>query len=86
MRVMFDSEERDATLIIITLVKFHVLVELSGAVCPLCRETSTHDAECPLALAWSFLNEEQQTAARTSLRALALSFGSVDDQTDTSVN
>lgn len=83
---MFDSEERDATLIIITLVKFHVLVELSGAACPLCRETSAHDAECPLSLAWSFLNEEQQTSARSGLRALALSFGSVDDRADTSIH
>ncbi len=83
---MFDSEERDATLIIITLVKFHVLVELSGTDCPLCRETSTHDAQCPLLLAWSFLNEEQQAAARSNLRALALSFGSVDERTDTLIH
>ena len=81
---MFGSEERQqrAALIITTLVKFYVAVELSGAECPLCSEAQTHDGECPLALAWSLLSGEQQAAARRSVRALAWGLGRVDEWPD----
>lgn len=82
---MFGSEEREqrAALIITTLVKFYVAVELSGADCPLCREPQEHDAECPLLLAWSLLSREQQAEARRGIRALTLGLGHTDEWPDT---
>jgi hypothetical protein len=84
---MLDSEERErrAALVITTLVKFYVLVELSGADCPLCR-AALHDSDCPLPLAWSLLDPEQQEEARRGLRALALDAGLADERTDSSVH
>ena len=78
---MFDSWECDGrtALIITNLVKFYVTVELSGELCPLCREAPAHDAECPVSLAWSLLSQEQREEARKSLRALALSIALVDE-------
>ena len=82
---MFDTMENGecATRIIHTLIKFYVIVELSGMACPLCREEPKHDHECPIRLAWSFLSEEQQEHARRSLHALALSMGEVNKRSDT---
>jgi len=82
---MFGSEEREqrAVLIITTLVKFYVAVELSGADCPLCNEVQTHDGECPLSIAWSLISEEQQAEARRSVRAFVSGLGRVDEWPDT---
>ena len=82
---MFDTKEKEgcAFLIIHTLAKFYVSVELSGTACPLCREASKHDRECPLHLAWSFLSEEQQEHAMRNIQALALSIGEAVKRSDT---
>ena len=77
---MLDSEEQreQAKVIIMTLAKLYIVLELSPDACPLCRKTLTHDTECPIQLAWSLLDAEEQNKARTAIRALALSIG-VDD-------
>ena len=82
---MFGTKEKQACalLIIHTLAKFYVSVELSGTACPLCRETTKHDHECPLCLAWSLLSEEQQEQARRNIHALALSIGEAEKRSDT---
>jgi hypothetical protein len=81
---MFESEERKqrAEVIIMLLAKLYVVLELSPDTCPLCHKTLAHDAECPLALAWSLLSSEQQDEARTAIRALALSMGCDDSFAD----
>jgi hypothetical protein len=77
---MFESESqrKRAEVIIMLLAKLYVVLELSPDACPVCRKTLSHDAECPICLAWSLLDAEQQHTARTAIRALALSIG-VDD-------
>jgi hypothetical protein len=77
---MFESEEQKqrAEVIIMLLAKLYIVLELSPDICPLCHKPLVHDAECPLALAWSLLTSEQQEAARTAIRALALSMGCDD--------
>jgi len=74
---MFDFESQQARieLIITLLAKLHVVLELSPDACPVCRKMFRHDAECPITLAWSLLDEEQQSDARAAIRALALSMG-----------
>ena len=74
---MFESEEHRerAELIVMTLAKLYVVLELSPAACPVCRMSLMHDAECPILLAWSLLDSDQQHHARTAIRALALSMG-----------
>jgi hypothetical protein len=74
---MFESEEQQKRieLIITLLAKLYVVLELSPDACPVCRKSLTHDAECPILLAWSLLDEKQQYDARTAIRALALSMG-----------
>jgi hypothetical protein len=74
---MFDSELQRARieLIITLLAKLYVVLELSPDACPVCRKTLTHDAECPIGLAWSLLDDEQRADARAAIRALALSMG-----------
>ena len=74
---MFESEEQKqrAEVIVMLLAKLYVVLELSPDTCPLCHEPLSHDAECPIALAWSMLNPEQQNQAKTAIRALALSIG-----------
>lgn len=81
---MFESEEQRqrAEVIIMLLAKLFVVLELSPDICPLCHKTLSHDAECPLALAWSMLSPEQQNEARTAIRALALSMGCDDSFAD----
>ena len=78
---MFESDEQKkrAELIITLLAKLYVVLELSVDACPVCHKAFSHDAECPVSLAWSLLTEEQQRDARTAIRALALSIGS-DEQ------
>jgi hypothetical protein len=73
---MFESEDQRerGAFIIMTLAKLYVVLELSPAACPVCR-AMTHDTECPILLAWSFLDDEQQHQARAAIRALALSMG-----------
>jgi len=85
---MFDFAERNrcAELIIMTLAKFCVLVELSKEPCPLCHKAPAHDAECPMALAWSLLDTGQQEKLRRDMRALALSMGSVGACADTLIH
>jgi hypothetical protein len=47
-----------------------------------CHKALTHDAECPIALAWSLLTPEEQHDARAAIRALALSLGNDDSLAD----
>jgi len=81
---MLDAVERTrrAELIIITLAKFRVLLELSAVACPVCRKAAEHDPECPVSLAWSLLDPEQQDEVRRNIRAYALSVGSVNEVAD----
>jgi hypothetical protein len=81
---MFESEEQKkrAEVIVMLLAKLYVVLELSPDTCPLCHKVLSHDAECPLALAWSLLSPEQQNEARTAIRALALSIGCDDSFAD----
>ena len=74
---MFDSDEQKkrAELIITLLAKLYVVLELSGDDCPVCHRALAHDSECPIVLAWSLLDEDQQHDARTAIRALALTIG-----------
>lgn len=74
---MFETKEqrKRAEVIIMLLAKLFVVLELSPDTCPLCHKTLAHDAECPIMLAWSMLSPEQQEAARSAIRALALSMG-----------
>lgn len=85
---MFDSEEQRqrAEIIVMTLAKLYVVLELSPAACPVCRNASTHDLECPIFLAWTLLDTEQQHHARTAIRALALSIGFDDNLADSLVH
>lgn len=74
---MFETEEQKkrAELIVTLLAKLYVLLELSLDTCAVCHRALTHDAECPISLAWSILTPEQQHDARAAIRALALSIG-----------
>ena len=85
---MFESEEqrKRAELIITLLAKLYVVLELSVDNCPVCHKALSHDAECPLSLAWSLLSEDQQRDARTAIRALALSIGTDDSHADPMVH
>ena len=85
---MFESEEqrKRAELIITLLAKLYVVLELSIYNCPVCHKSLTHDAECPISLAWSLLTEEEQRDARTAIRALALSIGTDDSLADPMVH
>ena len=81
---MFESEEQKkrAEVLVMLLAKLYIVLELSPDTCPLCHKPLTHDAECPLALAWSLLNSDQQNEARNAIRALALSMGCDDSFAD----
>ena len=70
-----DEQKRRAELIITLLAKLYVVLELSGDACPVCHKALAHDSECPIALAWSLLTEEQKHDARIAIRALALTIG-----------
>ena len=85
---MFESDEQKkrAELIIMLLAKLYVVLELSVDNCPVCHKALAHDSECPTALAWSLLTEEQQHDARTAIRALALSIGSDESLGDPMVH
>jgi hypothetical protein len=85
---MFESEEQKkrAELIITLLAKLYVVLELSVDACPVCHKALSHDLECPIALAWSLLSEDQQRDARTVIRALALSIGTDDSLADPMVH
>ena len=74
---MFESEEQKqrAQRIVMLLAKLYVVLELSLDTCAVCHRALTHDAECPIALAWTLLTPEQQHEARATIRALALSIG-----------
>lgn len=77
---MFESEEQKqrAERIVMLLAKLYVLLELSLDACAVCHKALAHDAECPIALAWSMLTPQQQHDARAAMRALALSLGNDD--------
>jgi hypothetical protein len=81
---MFESqdERNRIEVIIMTLAKLYVVLDLSTDGCPLCNKTLTHEAECPILLAWSLLDKAQQRQARTAIRALALSIGCDDSFAD----
>ena len=85
---MFESDEQQkrAELIIMLLAKLYVVLELSGDDCPVCHKALDHDTECPITLAWSLLNEEEQHGARTAIRALALTIGSDESVGDRMVH
>jgi len=85
---MFESEEQKkrAEFIIMTLAKLYVVLELSPAACPVCRNSLTHDAECPVNLAWSLLSADEQHQARTAIRAMALSIGYEDSFGDSLIH
>ena len=85
---MFESEEQKkrVELIITLLAKLYVVLELSIDNCPVCHKALTHDSECPIALAWTLLTEDQQRDARTAIRALALSIGTDDSVADPMVH
>ena len=85
---MFESEEQKqrAERIVMLLAKLYVLLELSLDTCAVCHKALTHDAECPISLAWSLLSPEQQHDARAAIRALALSIGNDDSTADTLVH
>ena len=85
---MFESEEQKqrAERIIMLLAKLYVLLELSLDTCAVCHKALAHDAECPIALAWSLLTPEEQHDARTAIRALALSLGSDEAVSDSLVH
>jgi predicted nucleic acid-binding Zn ribbon protein len=85
---MFESEEQKkrVELIITLLAKLYVVLELSVDPCPVCHKALTHDSECPIAMAWSLLSEEQQRDARSAIRALALSIGTDDSVADPMVH
>ena len=74
---MFESPEQQKRieLIITLLAKLYVVLELSPDACPVCQKTLTHDAECPIMLAWTLLDDRQQYDARAAIRALALVIG-----------
>ena len=74
---MFEQEDqrKRAEIIIMILAKLYIVLEFSPDPCPVCRKTLSHDGECPIFLAWSLLDDEEQQAARTAIRALALSLG-----------
>jgi hypothetical protein len=77
-----DDQKKRAEVIVTLLAKLYVVLELSPDTCPLCHKPLTHDAECPIALAWSLLSTEQQEEARAAIRALALSIGFDDSVAD----
>jgi len=81
---MFETEDerKRAEIIIVMLAKLYIVLEFSPDACPVCRKTLGHDVECPISLAWSLLDDEQQQAARTAIRALALSIGCDDSIAD----
>jgi hypothetical protein len=81
---MFETEEQKqrAELIIMLLAKLYVVLELSLDTCAVCHKAFAHDAECPIALAWSMLTPEQQHDARAAIRALALSIGNDESVAD----
>ena len=70
-----EDEKQRAEIIILILAKLYIVLEFSPDPCPVCRQTLRHDTECPISLAWSLLDDEQQQAARTAIRALALCIG-----------
>ena len=74
---MFETEDdrKRAEIIIVILAKLYIVLEFSPDPCPVCRKTLGHDSECPIFLAWTLLDDEQQQAARIAIRAVALSIG-----------
>lgn len=85
---MFESDEQKkrAELIITLLAKLYVVLELSGDQCPVCHKAQAHDSECPIALAWSLLSQEEQRDARTTIRTLALTIGTEESHVDEMVH
>ncbi len=81
---MFETEDerQRAEIIILILAKLYIVLEFSPDLCPVCRRTLGHDAECPVSLSWSLLDDEQQLTARSAIRALALSIGCDDSIAD----
>jgi len=85
---MFESEEQKkrVEIIITLLAKLYVVLELSVDGCPVCHKALAHDNECPIALAWTLLTEDQQRDARNAIRALALSIGTDESLADPMVH
>ena len=85
---MSDAEERWGRVerLVTILAKLHLVVGLSAEACPLCRHQSTHDTDCPTALAWSLLDKEQQIEALRAMKALAFQLGYDDSRQDTLIH
>ena len=85
---MFETEEEKqrGERIVLLLAKLYVLLELSLDTCAICHKALTHDAECPISLAWSMLTPEQQHDARAAIRALALTIGHDESSGDSMVH
>ena len=81
---MFESEEqiKRIEVIIMLLAKLYVVLELSPDDCPVCHQALAHDGECPINLAWSLLDAEQQHDARIAIHSVALSIGCDDTFAD----
>ena len=56
--------------IVVCLSKFHAAVKLSGILCPLCKRRGAHDAECPIELAWSLLDQPLRESARAVVHSM----------------
>jgi len=81
--MFYTPEQQERIELIITLLaKLYVVLDLTPDACPVCSKTLTHDAECPIFLAWAVLDENQQREARTAVRAVALSIGCDDSFAD----
>ena len=82
LRLDRPEQQQRVELIITLLAKLYVVLELSPDSCPVCNKMLSHDAECPILLGWSLLDEAEQQEARTAIRALALSMGCDDSFAD----
>ncbi len=84
LTAMFESEEqiKRIEVIIMLLAKLYVVLELSPDDCPVCHQALAHDGECPIKLAWSLLDAEQQHDARIAIRSVALTIGCDDSFAD----
>ncbi|MDQ3252430.1 MAG: hypothetical protein M3R15_00750 [Acidobacteriota bacterium] len=69
MREVSD-EGRELERIVVCLSKFHAAVERSGILCPLCKQRGAHDAECPIEIAWSLLDQPLQDSARAVVHSM----------------
>ena len=65
-----NDKSRRVTLVIVILAKLYAALELSQRECPLCKQPSTHDSECPIELTWSPLDETAHASMRQRVRVI----------------